>query len=330
MAKKKEVVNSIIVRGIEILDNTVYEVVPKRPSNDAPDLYVKMGSEKHLNPNVSNLVSFVAVDGYWNTGFHTSSSVFREMGTRIEEAEILVEKYKDFILTPLVAFDKRYENLLDPSTDNTFLDDKNTNLYIGRQFNTKEPIQRFELFMAIIGGHIAPAGVRTKDEKEIGLVDENHHAFVYAQYALEAKDKVRSTEEKRATTKLEANAHLFNLLNKDKKHLVSLLNYVGIKASSEETNSQIITRASIWFDDIINCETFLDVVERSTEDPAFKEELKIVDVLRNERGLNYLEKAGREYLLNGVYLGTTETQIARVISKDADLLQAFYSKVIVK
>lgn len=328
MAKAKEKdIKSIIVMGIEIEDNTVYEIVPKRPDNSAPDLYVKMGSEKHLNPNVSNLVSFVAVDGYWNTGFYPTSEAFRTMGLTPEEAEIKAEEYKKFIVEPMVRFDTRFEKLLTPSTDNHFYDGLMSNLYVGKQFNTKDPQQRLELYLAIIGLHLAPAGYRTQEEKERGLVDENHSAFVTAQYAVEAKEKVRSVEQKRSTSKIVAIAKFHNLLTSNKKELVAILNYLGLKFSAQETDDQISVRVLAWFDaHFDNCEEFVEAIDKANESPEFKEELKIVDVLRHERGMNFMEKAGREYFFEGVYVGVEEKQIARTIARNPDLLQAFYSK----
>lgn len=328
MAKTKNTkLDSIIVMGIEITDNTVYEIVPKRPDNSAPDLYVKMGSEKHLNPNVSNLVSFVAVDGYWNTGFYPTSECFRTMGLDPEEAEQRAEEYKKFIVDPMVKFDKRFELLLTPSTDNHFYDGLMSNLYIGKQFNTKDPQQRLELYLAIIGLHLAPAGYRTQDEKEKGLVDENHSAFATAQYAVEAKEKVRSTEQKRATNKVVAIGKFYNILTSNKKELVAILNYLGLRFSVQETDDQITVRVLKWFDESFdNCEEFVEALAKTEDSKEFKEELKIVDVLRNERGMNFMEKAGREYFFEGVYVGVDEKQIARTIARDPSLLQAFYSK----
>lgn len=329
MAKSKTV-KKIIVLGHELEDETIYEIVAKRPDESAPDLYVKMGSEKHLNPNVSNLISFVAPDGYWDTGFYGTSQVFRKMGLTPEEAEVEAKNYRDFIAEPMIRFDKRYEKLLEPSTENTFLDDITTDIRIGKQYNTKDPRQRLELYMAIVGGFVAPTGYRTSEEKDLNLLDENHTVYKLAQYCVEAKDKVRSIEEKRASVKMTANANFMNLLTTKKKLLVSLLNYVGVRASEQETNDKLSARAYIYFEDIVNCETFNEAVDKSEKDPVFKEEVKIMDILRNERGMLLLEKAGREYMLNGRLLGTTDKQISTAIARDADLLQEFYSKTLKK
>ena len=329
MAKKvkEEKEKSIVVLGIEISDNSVYEIVPKKPSQDAPDLYKKLGSEKMLDPNVSNLVSLYTYDGYWNTGFFPESHIYQKMGLEREQAEVEAQKAIDFVLKPMERLNRRIMELEDPEVSKTGEKDKfdeiMVNLTVGRQFNTSKPQDRFELYIAIIGGHLSPVGFRNSVEKEKGLLDENNPVYATAQYSVEVKDKVRSVKEKRSKQIFTAYGKVHSFLETNKKALVSILNYEGVGVSEDMTDEGITARTQVFFESEENIENFLDTIEKYEKDNVFKDELLVMDVIRNKRGLKVLQKEGREYYLMGKSLGTTDRQVASKIANNDSLYEEF-------
>lgn len=328
MAKKvKEKEKSIVVLGIEISDNAVYEIVPKKPSANAPDLYKKLGSEKMLDPNVSNLVSLYTFDGYWNTGFFPESHIYQRMGYDREKAEAESEKAIEFILKPMERLNKRTIEMINPEIalngEKDKFDNVMADIRVGRQFNTSKPQDRFELYIAIIGGHLSPIGFRNSIEKEAGLLDENHPVYANSQYSVEVKEKVRSVKEKRSKQVFTAYGKVHSLLGTNKKAIVSILNYEGVGVSEDMTDEAITARTQVFFENEDNIENFLDTVEKYEKDNVFKDELLVMDVIRHKRGLRVLQKEGREYFLMGKSLGTTDRQVASKIAKDDALYEEF-------
>ena len=328
MAKKvKEEEKSIVVLGIEISDNHIYEIVPKKPSQNAPDLYKELGSEKMLDPNVSNWVSLYTKDGYWNTGFFPESHIYQKLGISKEQAEVESQKAIAFILQPMERLNRRIMDLVNPEVSRADEKDKfdnvMVNLSVGRQFNTSKPQDRFELYIAILGGHLAPVGFRNNVEKESGLLDENNPVYATSQYAVEIKDKVRSVKEKRSKQVFTAYGKVYSLLETNKKAIVSILNYEGVGVSIDMTDEAITSRSQVFFESEENIENFLDTVEKYEKDNVFKDELLVMDSIRNNRGLKVLQKEGREYYLLGKSLGTTDRQVANRIAKDDVLYEEF-------
>lgn len=329
MAKKvkEEKEKSIVVLGIEISDNSVYEIVPKKPSKEAPDLYKKLGSEKMLDPNISNWVSLYTYDGYWNTGFFPESHIYQKMGLQREQAEEEAKKAVEFILQPMERLNRRIMELTNPEVarvgEKDKFDEIMVNISVGRQFNTSKPQDRFELYLAIIGGHLSPVGFRNNVEKEKGLLDENNPVYATAQYSVEVKDKVRSVKEKRSKQIFSAYGKVHSLLETNKKALVSILNYEGVGVSEDLTDEGITARTEVFFSSEENIENFLDTIERYEKDNVFKDELLVMDIIRNKRGLKVLQKEGREYYLMGKSLGTSDRQVANKIANNDSLYEEF-------
>ena len=89
------------------------------------------------------------------------------------------------------------------------------------------------------------------------------------------------------------------------------------------TDEAITSRSQVFFESEENIENFLDTVEKYEKDNVFKDELLVMDSIRNNRGLKVLQKEGREYYLLGKSLGTTDRQVANRIAKDDVLYEEF-------
>lgn len=334
MAKKaKQTDDFIIIRGIKINSNAIYEVSNKTPSEGAPDVYKKLGSEKISSPRgfVRNEVGFPFINGVWDTGLYPTSPIFREEGLTLEEAEIQAEKNREFILEPLkkAGLHQLAKKLEDYENEESEFFNREivVPLFTGNQFNTGEPRSRLDLFAAVLSGELAPKGRARKEEKEKGQRDESDFLYQHAQYTINSQTETRTVEEERELNNNKARGIFWALLETNKKDLVGILNYEGISASVDDPEVALSKVISKYFEAHENIESFLDTYNKFKEDPKFKEELGVMNILINEKGLRYLEKEGRQYILKGHELGTSPKTVARTIANSQTLSTEFYKLV---
>lgn len=334
MAKNtKKTDDSILIRGIRLSKNAVYEVSHKTPSDGAPDLYKKLGSEKISAPKgvIMNAVGFPFVDGVWDTGLYPNSPVFREEGLSLEQAELQAEANREFILEPLrkaglSRLVEKLENYEDESSE-FFNSEVLVPLSIGNQFNTGDPRSRLALYAAILSGELAPKGKAQKDRKEKGERDESDFLYTNAQYTITSQTETRTVKEQRELNNNKARGIFWSMLENDKEGLIGIMNYEGISASESDPETALNGVISKYFESYENIDSFLDTYEKYKEDPKFKEELKIMNILLNEKGLKYLERDGRQYMLKGKELGTTPKTVAKSIANDTKTSVEFFKLI---
>lgn len=329
MAKQTKKEESILLRGVRIFPKTIYTVGDKRPSDGAPEIYKQLGAEKASAPAgvIGNIVGFPYVDGLWDTGLYPTSAIFREMGLNSEEAVSVCNTYRDFIITPLKAAGlnklvEQLENYEDPNNP-YFL---NLKVFLSKdvQFNTGDARQRLNLFAAIISGELAPQGKPTKEERELGVMSEFDPVYNYAQYTIGSDTVKRTIKEQREYSNNKARGIFYTLLTADKQSLINILNYEGVPAAMENDEYAINQVVSKYFESFENIESFLETYEKSLTNPDFKEELKIMELLYNKKGLKHLEKDGRSYYLKGTDLGTNMKAVAKTLATNPNLTAEFY------
>lgn len=328
--KKKKEIDSILIRGIRIYPNTIYKVGDKKPSGGAPEIYKDLESEKASAPLgvIKNIVGIPMINGSWDTGFYPTSAIFKDMGLSPDKAEIRCEEYREFILEPLrrAGLKKLIEDLENhEDPDNPFFLDLTIPLTKGAQFNTGDARSRLALYIAIISGELAPEGKATKEQKAEGILNESDSVYAGAQYTINSDTHNRSVKEKREYANNKARGIFFNLMESDKDLLVSLLNYEGINATVDTPEYTLSTIISKYFESYDNVDSFLEIYEKSKSDSNFKEELRIMGILLNEKGLRYLEKDGQTYLLKGQDLGTNMKSVARTIANSSTLRVEFFN-----
>ena len=175
-----------------------------------------------------------------------------------------------------------------------------------------------------MSGSVAPQGKANKEQREKGVRSENEYYYNDAQYTIVSKTLSRSVEERREYNNTRARGIFYNMLENNKEDLVALMNYEGIPSDVTNDDFSLTQAIGRYFNSDDNIESFLDTYTRYKENDNFKDEVKIMAILVNERGLRYLKKEGRQYLLNGVELGTGLKPIAKNIANDKKLTKEFY------
>lgn len=314
---------AIIVNGCLIEPNMVYEVVPKTPSVNAPDVYRELDSIKERVPGVGNTVSLSQGD----TGFFEDSPSFsnnpiakNDWNKRIE----LSQKYFEVFALPMKIYIPEIERLKVPTDDEFF--DKLYNspsglltvsLGEGVQFNTNNPLDRFKLYIAIQEGQLSMKGKREADEKEQGLRDENDVLNQDAQYSYVSVTSRKNKKEQEAEKLMETSYKYGDLIRKNKSVLVGMLNYINIPVKHDPTIPEL---SSIYKTKIENSRTKLEefrlLVERYEAMPEqLKLEFELLDKIRSKRGRELIKKEGSSYYFRDHVLGANYKSVVSALMK---------------
>lgn len=139
------------VNGLRIYKDTLYVITGKKDES-APTGMVDMGISKMPFPGNRStcLCRFDRDSNVYDTGFYLNSLCYRGWDQKQKEAEC--ERRIRNIMTPYMEV---VNNPLDQS-DLSFWDNKTVALYSGRTFNTNDPIQLFELYIAMTSFSLTP------------------------------------------------------------------------------------------------------------------------------------------------------------------------------
>lgn len=326
----------IVVNGCLIEPDTVYEIVPREPSSNSPEVYVDLGSTKERIPGVSNTISLSQGD----TGFFSASPVFNKdekLKNNWNEREKKADEHYRVFAEPLKMFINEIEQIRVPTNDEFF--DKNydrngKNLFSvtigeGRQFKTANPQDRFQLYIAIIEGELVMKGKREEEEKALGLRDEMDTMMnPDAQYAFVSITNRKSKKEQTAELEMECAFRFGELLRKEKDLLVGMLQYVGVPVLKTATKAELNTTYKKNIEGSREkTKAFAEVLEKyDKEGKSFKTEIEILERLKTKKGREVVAKEGSTYYMGDVALGANPKSIAAALMRDDSLLKTFYIK----
>lgn len=302
---KKAVDTILEINGYKLETNDViYEVVPKFDA-DAPDGLKRLKTSKLLTHSSINThtVGFDKRVGLWDTGLYAESPMYQ--GLPQDKREQIESKVRELIVIP-------YENTFgkDPKTGKSRLDPTDpesefwnrTNdtsfkieLYKGRIFNTNDPKDLLQLFIAISSQVLAP--------KEL----EDTHEYNTAQFAVENKEKVKDAQQE--TDMLDVKTlGTFSKLLSSKKKLTLVLNYVGVSTPAVFNESVITSQFKRWTESKENSHQnknlFLEAAEKAEKAEGYKE-LTYYKELQNLYRKGVIKKEYENFLLDGEVIGTS-------------------------
>jgi len=324
---------AIVVNGCLIEPDTIYEVVSKNPTANTPEVYKELGASKERFPGVSNTLSL----SQHNTGFFAASEALRADKTAktYSEKEEKANKLFEVFAEPLRTLIPDIDRIKLPS-DNEFFDkhyESESNLFSvtlaeGVQFNTANPLSRFQLYIAIIEGELAMKGEREEEEKEIGLRDEMDVMNNDAQYAYISITKRKTRVEENAELEMECAYEFGNLLRTKKDLLVGMLQYISIPTSKTATKAELNTSyAKNIKGDRNKTKAFADVIAKYKQDPDnFEKEIEILEKLKTKKGRETVVKSGNTYYMGETPLGSNPKSVVSALMKDDELYKQFTIK----
>jgi hypothetical protein len=297
----------VLVHGFEIKSNTIYQVIPK-PDEDAPDGFRRERTTKMLSPRISEIVGCIKNPNTntWDTGFYVYSPCYNHLP--MEQREIIVNSVVKNIKEPI---ENLYGggNKLDQNNDE-YWDEFAFELKNGAIFNTENPKDLLNLYMAVLHGTLAP--------KELASAER----FKFASYCVVNKNEVIDRKLSKDLNYNKAVGNFFALLENDKETLVGILNYMGLPATSgsdEVTLNNTVTNfLKSKQSGEQNTEIFLDTFKiAKTEDG--KKEISIYQNLKELFKQGKVTKDGMDYKLGNEPIGASFKIAAKRVAGDQKL-----------
>lgn len=314
--------------NFEIHSNSIYEIVSKLDTS-APDEFKRLKTTKVIDPDLTTSFTppFNAQMGVWDLGFEENSPCLFGIDKDLVKKHLVVTQ--NYIVGPverikgkgyLNAVPKSIKHVVKKENEGEGLDYHKITLGLERIFDTKKPLDLLDLYLAVLAGELAP-----KDE-------EFSRQWDNADFSVENKREKTDQIERAQYKKDRAVAKMHTFLEDNKKYLVDVLNYVGVKVSEKSTDQTISSFFRKWLDNTSsrsgeNAEYFLGVIEKFTKQ-GDTGELYTWSVLNDlvKNGAITIRK--NEYFLDGQSLGHNLRTVAEQTLKDKKLKEAIFEKAL--
>jgi hypothetical protein len=283
-----------------------YQIVSKYDA-DAPDGFKKENTTKTLDPlagvTSAVVVSYDGSKGMYDTGLSEASDALRKLYPDPTERAKALKVIQEHIQKPLLNV--YTEEQLDPRNFE-FWDEFSYKYSLDSLLDPKKPKDRFILYSSILHGKLAPSEFSS-----------DPHFKLTAQFAVECKDYLVDTITQRELDNSKARAKFFTLLEDDKKSLVNLLDWIGIRGVDKADNGLLNSVFVNWLsvDERQNTKQFLEVYEEYYKSSAGQ---KVVEVYNHLKNLTKQNKV--VVSKEGVTLGDTILEEAKDLKQAAKLI----------
>jgi hypothetical protein len=276
------------IDDFEVYSNSVY-VIEGKPDYTAPSGFIAKGVTALPSADIDKTYPgpFIesspgSTEGIWDTGFYPMSPCYAMLDEK--ERTIIANARKKNILN-------RYKTLVGDADALDHTDHKGWNkfsftLKLDKLYNTSNPKDLMELYMAIHIGVLCPKG------------KERNHRYSKAAYTIVDKARQSDTRKTAELSIFEAIETFSLLWQNDQARLKDVLTYINIKFSDNISKADLVSVFSAYIkggQDKI--EVFVNTIEKS-EKPEGYTEIKLF------KNLSALSKKGASKLTrspNGVY-----------------------------
>lgn len=314
-------------KKFEINVGAIYFIQPKIDMN-APDGFIREGTGRLPNPvdgaKIINLVpadpnksseSTTSLEGkYYDTGMTEHSYNLQQALSALDKSAMTeqLKVIQELIVEPVERIFG--EGALNPRNVDFWSGVQGSaKIFVGKIFDTSDPIQLMQLYLLALNGIIAP--------KEF----EKRSLYVESNFIFDNEEETRDIRTKSTVEKAKAQSRFFTVNSKKNTDSSYLLEYAGIRniAGFDGKDELIVT-----FEDWINKEPqnvtlFNKVYENLFESQLGKDTFvifkQVIELIKKKK----LEKLGGTYYLEDIELGTTPKEIARTILSNLDNKKKF-------
>lgn len=238
----------------KIMSNTLYKVTGKKDT-EAPQAYQEKGISHAPFEGNSNIVycSFDRIGNVYDTGFYTSSRCYASWGNK-KEIEEEVKLRKKYIMEPFAK--KTNEDITQSNFD--FWDNKGVKIFIDKFFNTADPIELFDLYVAVMCKGVTPKAFDGDPE------------YMDSMYCIEdratTEDSIMTRRVKREDLSYEVVSSLKGT-PEERNNIINVMLYAGIIDNPTVIEDDYYKwRLSNWIESNINhLDKMWDIIERSKD-----------------------------------------------------------------
>lgn len=293
------------VNGLRIYKDTLYIITGKK-DEAAPTGMVELGISKMPFPG-NSAVCYCRFDrdsNVYDTGFYLNSACYRGWDQAKREAEC--ERRVRNIMRPYMEV---VNNPLDQS-DTAFWDNKGVVLYSGRTFNTNDPTQLFELYIAMTSFSLTP--------KEL----DGDPRFIESMYCVEDKSVSIDIKALRAQYKVDSITRFNTSLagsDVDRDFILDLCLYLDIITRTDLDDDGFYKYMfSDWCDrNVSNVELFVEAYDRFMEEDA-RDIPKYHRMIRHLVSKGIIKSTAEGLSLDGFLLGRDMKGAAMRLASDKE------------
>jgi len=293
------------INGLSIKKDAVYKI-ENRLDLKAPSGFREHRSTKLPSTSVGNTVYCPFTNNVWDTGLYAYSPCYRgEANSAIVQAKI--KALEEYIVKPYEKLSGKVD-ILSQNNEDFWLDYK-VELWAGKYFNTAEPEDMLQLYLAMMGGELAPEG------------DDGNPKYSQADFTIVDKAKEQSAKQRNAVTNIDAIGQFFVLLSENPQKLINVLKYIGIANLTDKADSNTMkTLFYTWIDrDTRNPEIFAKVIEDS-EVKEFEEVLYVHATIKKLAESGKLPKNSvGDYTYTGIPLGKDLKSVAKNLVQNPEI-----------
>lgn len=326
MAKKKEterIKGAVVISlyGFDIKADTLYEVQEKYDAS-APDGLQEARTSKLLTFDLIDGVPGAIWDdikGNWDTGLYEGSRALREAFPGAD-LQPLVTKLKEYVVDPYEVEIGQGKISHVPSDEvNSYWDNFIVSIYRGRVFNTANPRDLLELYLAVLHRKLTPK------EKE------STPDFLGSYYLIVDQEGFISKKAENREEIMKAMATFYAMRNSDKETLIRLLGFLGLPVSEKTDNNTLTAMFDNWLNDkndkYQNNRLFNETVEILTTEEG-KDKLYIFSKLKDLKAKGKVAERRGEVTMDGTFVTTGGLKNAtdRIYS-DKELYELFTSLI---
>jgi hypothetical protein len=281
------------IDGFRVYNDTKYTVRDKI-DYDAPSGFVESGVSRLPSDGVGDTFNcgFASIepgsrDGIWDTGFYESSKCYSNLSSK--EAK---ERAKLAVKNVMEPFAKRMGSSTDKLTqdsDNDFWDNKSFRVYSGQVMNTRKVEDRFNLYFALLTGHLAPEE------------DQGNSIYSKASYIVIDIDKGTKRKDEKAMLQFEAISSFMETLKRDRNEVSSTLDYIGLSVSDSAADSTVMSMFKEFIEQDESKLKLYNKVAKEAKTKSGREKLAIYKILKERFPSKGVSKSE-----NGVYFFSGE------------------------
>ena len=293
------------INGLRIYKDTLYIITGKK-DEAAPTGMVELGISKMPFPGNSSICHchFDSDSNVYDTGFYLNSACYRGWDQAKREAEC--ERRVRNIMRPYMEV---VNNPLDQS-DTAFWDNKGVVLYSGRTFNTNDPTQLFELYIAMTSFSLTP--------KEL----DGDPRFIESMYCVEDKSVSIDIKALRAQYKVDSITRFNTSLagsDVDRDFILDLCLYLDIITRTDLDDDGFYKYMfSDWCDrNVSNVELFVEAYDRFMEEDA-RDIPKYHRMIRHLVSKGIIKSTAEGLSLDGFLLGRDMKGAAMRLASDKE------------
>lgn len=310
MAEKKVL---FTVNGYDVLSNTIYTVSDKIDYN-APSGFIEFGVTKVPGTGDSASCPYSLSAGAYDHGFSELCPMYQYDDPKL--AKTKAKSLVSNLLTPFCRRNSKKEEDLSELNGDVFWDGYIVNFNEDSKFNTGNPTEALDLYIAILSGKLAPKG------------EENKPKYIDSAYLVDSIE-IKTKRHSDAIMNKQTAVFNFMTLSKDIEKTKAILLYSGVNAEFITDQESL----SILFEDKIagkpeKIKEFNDNVDyyNESEDNELEVQLfrRLTNLKRHGRGKLVVSKSAITY--NDIEIGkdllTASKKLARQESKEIEAIVA--------